>query len=62
MTELFSFYLSEMANWLKEQNSEAPASLSNTEFDRFLESRFNTSDTPTKQQTNNKPSGDLLDL
>jgi len=54
----------EMEAWIREQNSEAPASLSENDFDRFLSSRLNNienNQTPAKKSTN-KPSGDLLDL
>lgn len=55
----------EMERWLKEQNStEQPASLSNTDFDKFLEQRFSNleKNQPPKKSDTNKNSGDLLDL
>lgn len=57
--------VSEMESWLKEQNSsEPPASLSNTEFDKFLEQRFSNLERnqPAKKPTDSKTSEDLLDL
>lgn len=57
--------VTEMEQWLKEQNSsEPPASLSNTEFDKFLEQRFSNLERnqPAKKPTDNKSSEDLLDL
>ena len=57
--------VNEMEAWLKEQNSsEPPASLSNTEFDKFLEQRFSNLERnqPPKKPSDNKTSDDLLDL
>lgn len=57
--------VTEMEMWLKEQNSsEPPASLSNTEFDKFLEQRFSNleKNQPPKKPSDNKSSDDLLDL
>lgn len=56
--------VNEMEQWLLEQNSaaEQPASLSNTEFDRFLEQRFSNLEKNQPPKKEDKQSGDLLDL